>query len=72
MAKMADLKVNAVLINAVSVRPGDTLILITPTSMTMEDHARMTRQLEGELPGVRVATFDNVSQAFVYRPEASE
>jgi len=68
----AELKINAVLINAVSVRPGDTLVLVTKHPMSKEDHARLSRQLEGELPGVLVAVFDNVSQALVYRPEAPE
>jgi len=65
----ADLKVNAILINAATVRPGDTLVLVTDARLTDADAAAVSREIADRLPGVSVVFVDGVSQALVYRPE---
>lgn len=50
------------------VRPGDTLILITESRITVEDLDRMMAQLAESLPGVKIAIVEGFSQALAYRP----
>jgi hypothetical protein len=55
-------------IDAVTVRPGDTLIVKLATDLDMQQAQDATERLEKHLPGVKVIAI-GADQLLVYRPD---
>lgn len=53
----------------VTVRPGDTLVLVTRGYTTKQDADLLRKAMAEKLPGVDVVLIGSTSQALVYRPE---
>jgi hypothetical protein len=58
-------------LDAVVVRPGDTLIVRVPSTLTQEQFTQIVTHLDERLPGVKTVLL-GVDQILVYRPDGDE